>query len=297
MRREEFADLATFAVVAEERSFTRAAARLGLSQSAVSQIVRRLEERLGLRLLARTTRSVAPTESGERLVATLAPMLRELDQSMASLSEFRDRPAGTIRLTATEHAARRVLGPALARLLPGYPDIAVEVVIDYGLTDIVADRFDAGVRIGEQVDKDMIAVRIGPDIAMAVVGAPAHFARHGRPAAPEELVRHPCLNLRLGLGTFYRWTFRRKGQTLRVRVEGPLAFNSIYPIREAALDGLGLACLPLDEVAQDLAEGRLERVLERWTAPLPGYRLYYPSRCFPSPAFALVVDALRHRPR
>lgn len=296
MRREEIADLAAFVAVAEEQSFTRAAKRLGMSQSALSQIVRRLEERIGLRLLARTTRSVAPTEFGERILATLSPMLRDLDASIASLSEFRDKPAGTIRITTVEHAAKTILRPALGRLLPDHPDIKVEIVIDYGLADVVADRFDAGVRIGEQVDKDMIAVRIGPDFEMVVVGSPAHFVRFGKPAVPEDLIHHRCINLILGSGTFYRWNFRRAGRSTGVRVDGPLAFNLIDPIRDAALDGLGLACLPLDQVQEDIDQGRLMRILRKWTAALPGYHLYYPNRRFSSPAFRLLVETLRYRP-
>jgi len=295
MQREEMADLAAFVVVAEERSFTRAAVRLGLSQSALSQIVRRLEERLGLRLLARTTRSVAPTEMGDRILATLSPMLRELDASIASLSEFRDRPAGTIRITATEHAVSTALRPALKHLLPDHPDLKVEIVIDYGLADVVADRFDAGVRIGEQVDKDMIAVRIGPDIPMGVVGSPAYLAQRGTPETPEDLVDFSCINLRIGTGSFYRWRFERGGRRFSVQVDGQLGFNSIDPIRDCAIDGLGLACLPLDHVQEAIAGGRLVHLLGQWTTALPGYHLYYPNRRLASPAFRLLVDTLRWR--
>ncbi|QCB53943.1 LysR family transcriptional regulator [Sphingopyxis sp. PAMC25046] len=296
MRREEMADLATFVTVAEEQSFTKAAAKLGLSQSAVSQVVRRLEERLGLRLLSRTTRSVAPTEVGERILATLSPMLRDLDASIEALSEYRDKPAGNIRITTVEHAAVTILRPALARMLPGHPDINVEVIIDYGLTDIVAERFDAGVRLGGQVDKDMIAVRIGPDIPMAVVASPDYFEHHAAPSEPGELVRHQCINLRLPTsGTNNRWNFRQRGKMLRVQVEGQLVFNAIAQIRDAALDGLGLAYLPLDYVADAIESGSLIRILERWTEDLPGYHLYYPNRRFASPAFKLLVETLRFR--
>lgn len=296
MRRDEIADLAAFVVVAEEQSFTKAAAKLGLSQSAVSQIVRRLEERVGLRLLSRTTRSVAPTEVGERVLATLSPMLRDLDASMDGLSEFRDKPAGTIRVTTVEHAAASILRPALARLLPDHPDIHVEIIIDYGLTDIVAERYDAGVRLGGQVDKDMIAVRIGPDIPMAVVGSPRYFERYPPAASPDELVRHQCINLRLPTsGTNNRWNFRQRGKTLRVLVEGQLVFNAIAQIRDAALDGLGLAYLPLDHVSEAVARGALVRILEKWTEDLPGYHLYYPNRRFSSPAFKLLIETLRYR--
>lgn len=296
MRREEMANLAAFVAVAEEQSFTKAAARLGMSQSAVSQVVRRLEERLGLRLLSRTTRSVAPTEVGERILATLSPMLRDLDASIEALSEYRDKPAGNIRITTVEHAAATILRPALARMLPGHPDINVEVIIDYGLTDIVAARFDAGVRLGGQVDKDMIAVRIGADIPMAVVGSPDHFERNPPAASPDELVLHQCINLRLPTsGTNNRWNFRQRGKTLRVQVEGQLAFNAIAQIRDAALDGLGLAYLPLDYVEDAIESGSLIRILERWTEDLPGYHLYYPNRRFASPAFKLLVETLRFR--
>ena len=295
MHREELADLAAFVAVAEERNFTRAARKLGMSQSAVSQIVRRLEERLGLRLLARTTRSVAPTEAGERLLATMSPLLRSLDAGVAALSELRDKPSGTIRITTVEHAARTIVCPALNRLLPDYPDVKVEVVIDYGLADVVAERFDAGVRIGEQVDKDMIAVRIGPDFDMAVVASPSHIARFGAPDSPEDLIHHRCINLILGKGTAYRWNFTRGGRNLHVAVDGPLAFNAIDPIRDAALDGIGLGFLPLDQVQSDIEQGRLVRLLDRWASVLPGYHLYYPNRRFSSPAFKLVVEALRYR--
>lgn len=297
MRREEMADLTAFVIVAEERNFTRAAAKLSMSQSALSQIVRRLEARLGLRLLARTTRSVAPTEAGERLVRALSPMLHDLDQSIADLSEFRDKPAGTIRITTVEHAAKTVLCPALAKLLPDYPDITVEIIVDYGLADVVADRFDAGIRLGEDVARDMIAVRITPDIAMAIVGAPDYFSRRPRPREPQQLVEHRCINLRLPTsGTLNKWRLFQNGREVRVRVDGPLIFNSIDLILDAALGGLGLAYLPLDQVDGHLSDGRLVRVLGEWTPPLPGYHLYYPSRRHSSPAFKLLVDALRYRP-
>ncbi|WP_137864872.1 MULTISPECIES: LysR family transcriptional regulator [unclassified Sphingomonas] len=296
MRREEMADLAAFVAVAEEQSFTKAAARLGLSQSAVSQVVRRLEERLGLRLLSRTTRSVAPTEVGERILATLSPMLRDLDASIDALSEYRDKPAGNIRITTVEHAAATILRPALVRMLPGHPDIRVEVIIDYGLTDIVAERFDAGIRLGGSVDKDMIAVRIGPDIPMAVVGSPAYFERYAPAATPDELVRHQCINLRLPTsGTLNRWNFRQRGRTLRVQVEGQLVFNALAQIHDAAIDGLGLAYMPLDQVSADIESGVLVRILDKWTEDLPGYHLYYPNRRFASAAFKLLLETLRYR--
>lgn len=269
MRREEMADLTAFAVVAEERNFTRAASRLGMSQSALSQIMRRLEARLGIRLLTRTTRSVAPTEAGEQLLLTLAPALSELDAKLAMLSELREKPAGTIRITAVEHAAETILYPALRRLLPDYPDIKVEITADYGLADIVADRFDAGVRLGGDVDKDMIAVRIAPDLAIAIVGSPAYFERNPPPVSPPDLVRHQCINLRLSPSRgFYIWDFEKDGRALKVRVDGQLAFNTIAMIREASLDGFGIAHLPLDQVEHHLASGRLVRVLEDWSLSL-----------------------------
>jgi DNA-binding transcriptional LysR family regulator len=296
MRREELADLSAFVVVAEERSFTRAAAKLGTSQSALSFTVRRLEERLGVRLLSRTTRSVAPTEAGERLLRTLGPALDKIDGELAALSELREKPAGTIRITAGEHAAQAVLWPALATLLPHYPDIKVELIIDYGLTDIVAERYDAGVRLGEQVARDMIAVRIGPDFRWAVVGAPSYFAKRTRPKRPQDLTTHDCINLRLPTyGGLFAWEFEKRGRELKVRVEGQLVFSNLALRLNAALAGLGLAYLPEDQVQTHLAAGRLIRVLDDWCAPFSGYHLYYPSRRQSTPAFALLVDALRFR--
>ena len=296
MRREEMADLTAFVVVSEERSFTRAAAKLGLSQSALSQIVRRLEARLGLRLLTRTTRSVAPTEAGLRLLQTLTPALEDLDASVAALSELRDKPAGTIRITSVEHATRAYLWPALKKLLPGYPDISVEIVNDYALADIVTDRFDAGVRLGEQVAKDMIAVRIAPDMPMAVVGSPTYFADRTPPVIPQDLVRHRCVNLRLPTsGGLYVWGFEKDGHELKVRTEGPLVFNTTDLILDAASEGFGLGYLPDDQVRDYVQSGRLQKVLSDWSPTLPGYHLYYPSRRHPAPAFALIVEALRYR--
>lgn len=295
MRREEMADLAALVMVAEERSFTRAAAKLGLSQSALSQIVRRIEARLGLRLLARTTRSVAPTPAGERLVQSLGPLLHNLDSSLAELSEFRDKPAGTIRITTVEHAAKTILCPALTKILPGHPDITVEIIVDYGLADVVADRFDAGVRLGEQVGKDMIAVRIGPDTPMTIVGSTDYLRHHPIPRTPQNLIQHRCINLRLPTsGALNGWRLLQEGREVRVRVEGPLIFNTIDLILDATLDGLGLGYLPLDQVARHIKSGRLVRVLEKWTPPLPGYHLYYPDRRHLSPAFKLFVEALRY---
>lgn len=296
MRREEMADLTVFLAVAEERSFTRAAARLGMSQSALSQIVRKLEERLGLRLLTRTTRSVAPTEAGERLLETLAPALNDLDARIAELTALRGKPAGVIRITSVEHAAETVLWPVLRSFLRTYPDINVEIVLDYRLTDIVAERLDAGVRLGEQVDKDMIAVRISPDIPMVIVGAPGYLDRQPRPKVPQDLLAHQCINLRLGASREHSpWRFKKGQREPHVRADGPLAFNSLPMIREAVLDGFGLAYLPLDMVQRHLDEGRLVSVLADWCPPLPAYHLYYPSRRQQLPAFALLVEALRHR--
>jgi DNA-binding transcriptional LysR family regulator len=296
MRREELADLNAFVAVAEERSFTRAAARLGTSQSALSFTVRRLEERLGVRLLSRTTRSVAPTEAGERLLGTLGPALDKIGAELTALSELREKPAGTIRITAGEHAALTVLWPALSTLLPLYPDIELEVNIDQGLTDIVAERFDAGVRFGEQVARDMVAVRIGPDIRMAVVGAPSYFAGRPKPKTPQDLTAHDCINLRLPTsGGLYAWEFEKRGRELKVRVEGQWVFNSLSLRLDAVLAGFGLAYVPDDVVQPHLADGRLVRVLADWCPPFAGYHLYYPSRRQPTPAFALVVEALRYR--
>lgn len=296
MQRDDLLDLNAFLAVAETRSFTRAAAALGTSQSALSHTLRRLEARLGVRLLNRTTRSVVASEAGERLLRTLRPALDEIDAELTALSALRERPAGTIRITTSEHAAATVVWPVLARLLPDYPDVHVELSIDSGLRDIVADRFDAGVRLGEQVAKDMIAVRVGPDLRMAVVGSPAYFAHHPRPRTPQDLARHMCINLRLPtLGGLYAWEFDKDGRELRVRVEGQLAFNNSGMILRAAKAGFGLACLIEDHVAEALADGSLIRVLDDWCGPFPGYHLYYPSRRQSSPAFSLLVDALRYR--
>ena len=296
MQREEAGDLLAFIAVAEERSFTRAAAKLGTSQSALSHTVRRLETRLGLRLLARTTRSVAVTETGERLLGTIGPAFAEIDGGVASLSELRDKPAGTIRMTTSEHAAHTVLWPVLSPLLQRYPDLHVELGIDSGLTDIVTERFDAGVRLGESIAKDMVAVRIGPDLRMAVVGAPAYFADRPKPKTSQALAEHRCINLRLPTaGGLYAWELEKGSRDLHVRVDGQLVFNNPRMIVRAALDGLGLACVLEDLVTEQLADGSLVRVLADWCPPFAGYHLYYPSRRQPSAAFALLVEALRYR--
>ena len=298
MQREEMADLTAFVAVAHEASFTKAAAKLGMSPSALSQIVARLEKRLGLTLLTRTTRSVAATDAGERLLQTLVPALEQLDASVAALSELREKPAGIVRITSVEHAAKTVIWPVLKKLLPDYPDISVEITLDYGLVDIVAERFDAGVRLGEQVAKDMIAVRMTPDIPMAVVAAPGYLEKRERPAVPQDLVGHRCINLRLPTcGGPYVWVFEKKGREIKVRTEGPLVFNTIDLIIDAALEGFGLGYVPMDQVEQHLKSGRLVTVLADWTPKLSGYHLYYPSRRQHHPAFALLVDALRYHIR
>ena len=295
MARETVADLIVFLAVARERNFTRAAAQLGVSQPALSRAIRALEARLGVRLLTRTTRSVAPTEAGERLFQTVGPHFDGIDAGLAALSAMREKPAGSLRLTSVEHASDTILAPALARLLPNYPDIRVEILNDYGLTDIVAARYDAGVRLGEQVAKDMIALRIGPDFHQALVGAPSYFARRKRPVTPHDLTAHACINLRLPTsGGLWSWPFVKGGRDLKVRAEGPLAFNAIPLILSAALAGLGLAYLPEDVVQQHVTTGRLVRVLADWSPLMTGYHLYYPNRQ-PSPAFALLVEALRYR--
>ena len=294
MSAENFNDLAAFVAVAKERSFTRAAAKQGVSQSALSQTIKALEARLGVRLLTRSTRSVSATEAGERLLRTLAPRFEEIEQELGALSALRDKPAGTVRITAGEHPAVSILQPALQRILPDHPDIHVEIIVDYGLTDIVAQGYDAGVRLGEQVAKDMIAVRIGPDMRMAVVGSPAYFAARPRPETPQDLTVHNCINIRLPTyGGLFAWEFERDGRELRVRVEGQVVVNHGAVRLASVLDGLGLAYVPEDQIVHHVASGRLIKVLEDWCAPFSGYHLYYPSRRHASPAFAVVVDALR----
>ena len=296
MQRGQLDNLVAFVAVGRERSFTKAAARLGVSQSALSHTLRELEARLGVRLLTRTTRSVAPTQAGERLLQTLGPRFEEIDAELTAVSELRDKPAGAVRITATEHVIDELLWPKLAKLLRAYPDIKIEFFIDNGLTDIVAQRFDAGVRAGEQVAKDMIAVRIGPDLRIAVVGAPSYFKKRPEPRKPQDLIGHSCINLRLNtLGGLYAWEFEKGGRELKVRVDGQLTFNNTSQMLNAALAGFGIAYAP-EELAQPyIAKGRLKRVLADWCAPYPGYHLYYPSRRQSSAAFALVVEALRYR--
>jgi DNA-binding transcriptional LysR family regulator len=293
---ENFNDLAAFALVAKERSFTRAAAKMGVSQSALSQTIKGLEQRLGLRLLTRTTRSVAPTEAGERLLRTVAAKFEEIENEIAALSVLREKPAGTIRITAGEHPALSLLQPALKKFLPDHPDIKVEIIVDYGLTDIVAEGYDAGVRLGEQVAKDMVAVPIGPEMRMAVIGAPSYFARHSPPQTPQDLAAHNCIHTRLPTyGGLFAWGLEKDGRQVKVRGEGQLVFNNLGLRLSSALEGLGVAYVPEDQVLTHIAEGRLMRVLEDWCPRFPGYHLYYPSRRHSSPALALIVDKLRHR--
>lgn len=293
---ENFNDLAAFVAVAKERSFTRAAAKLGVSQSALSQTILSLEKRLGLRLLTRTTRSVAPSEAGERLLRTVAPNFEEIEAELAALNELRDTPAGSVRITAGEHPAISILQPALKRFLPEYPDINVEIIVDYGLTDIVSEGYDAGVRMGEQVAQDMIAVRIGPEMRMAVVGAPGYFQHHPLPQTPQDVAAHTCINMRLPTyGGLFPWGLEKGGREVKVRGAGQLVFNNLAMRLASALDGLGLAYMPEDQVLPYISDGRLIRVLEDWCPAFPGYHLYYPSRRHSSPALSLLVDVLRYR--
>lgn len=297
MNRENIADLIAFITISQERSFTRAAARLGVSQSALSHALTRLEKRLGVRLLTRSTRSVSPTDAGERLLATVEPRFLEVDAALEQVSEFRDKPAGTIRLSAGEHAVNAVLWPRLQDFTKDYPDIRLEIIAENGFVDIVAQRYDAGVRLGEQLAKDMIAVRIGPDWRMAVVATPSYFESRPLPLSPQDLTEHVCINLRLPTyGGHYAWEFEHEGRRLNVRVDGQLSFSSSTHILSAALVGSGLACIPEDIARTHVDSGRLIRVLENWMPTFDGYHLYYPSRRQTSPAFARLIEALRYRP-
>jgi DNA-binding transcriptional LysR family regulator len=288
--------LAAFAVVARERSFTKAAAELGVTPSALSQTIRGLEERLGVRLLTRTTRSVSTTEAGARVLAAVTPRFDEIEAELTALNELRDRPAGTVRITCSEHAAETVLWPRLSKVLPNYPDIKLELLIDHRFADIAAERFDAGVRLGESVEKDMVAIRIGPDARLVAVASPAYFEKHRRPKVPQDLVKHACINLRLATrGGLYAWEFARRRLPLRVRVEGQLIFNTVRPMVQAALAGFGIAFVPEDTVVQYIASGELIQVLDDWCQPFPGFHLYYPSRRQHSPAFQVIAEALRYR--
>jgi DNA-binding transcriptional LysR family regulator len=293
---ENLNDLSAFVAVAQAHSFTKAAARLGISPSALSHAMRGLEERLGVRLLARTTRSVAPTEAGERLLTVVLPHLQGIESELSALNLLRDIPAGTIRLTASEHAAYTVVYPVLARLAADYPEIKIEVSVDNMLADLVAGRFDAGIRLGEHVERDMVAVRIAPDMRMAIVGTPAYFERHPRPQTPQDLTQHECIGIRLPThGGLLPWEFDKDGRSITVRVEGQLIFNTMSLALRAVLDGLGLGYCLDDMAAEAIADGRLIRVLEDWCEPFPGYHIYYPSRRLLSPAFRLLIDALRFR--
>ncbi|MGB8602103.1 MAG: LysR family transcriptional regulator [Rhizomicrobium sp.] len=296
MWREELGSLSLFLAVADERNFTRAAAQLGLSQSALSHSIRRLEAKLGLRLLTRTTRSVALTEAGEQLIKTLRPALDEIDQKLAALTELRERPAGTVRISTSKHAATTILWPVIDRLTAEYPDISIELNIDHGLTDIVNERFDAGVRLGESLQKDMIAASIGPKLRMAAVGAPTYFAKRGTPKTPEDLAQHACINYRLpSAGGIYVWEFEKAGRELKVKTEGQLVLNDGDLIVDAAVAGHGIAFLLEDHVKKQLTDGSLVRILDTWCEPFDGYYLYYPSRRQPTPAFSLLLSALRYK--
>ena len=296
MPRENFNELQAFLMVARSRSFTKAAAQLGVSPSALSHSMRGLEERLGIRLLTRTTRSVSPTEAGERLLRTVGPRFEEVETELAALNALRQNPAGTIRITAGDHPAVTLIWPKLSKALAKYPDVKVEINMEGGLIDIAAQRFDAGVRLGEQVAKDMVSVRIGPDVRFAVVGTKAYFAKQPAPKSPQDLIAHSCINLRLPThGGLWAWEFERNGRELKVRVDGQLIFNNIFQVRDAALDGFGLAYIPEDLARTHVSRGQLVWVLQEWSPRWAGYHLYYPSRRQSSPAFALVVDALRYR--
>jgi DNA-binding transcriptional LysR family regulator len=296
MARENINDILVFLAVARERSFTRAAAKLGMTQSALSHIIRGLEERLGVRLLTRTTRSVSPTDAGERLLQNVGPRLEEIEAEIAAVSDLGDKPAGTIRITATDHVVDSVLWPRLAPLLPQYPDLHLEISADYRMVDIAAERYDIGVRFGDQVEKDMIAVRLTPDVPMRIVGAPAYFARRPIPTSSQDLMKHDCINLRLASsGGLYAWELRHQGRDMEVRVRGQLVFSGVYQILNAALSGCGLAFVPEDLAREHVRAGRLMSVMEDWCPSFPGLHAYYPSRRQNSRALALVIDALRDK--
>ncbi|WP_168791563.1 LysR family transcriptional regulator [Paraburkholderia aromaticivorans] len=298
MPRENFNDLLAFIAVARERSFTRAAAQLGVSQSALSHTIRALETRLGLRLLTRTTRSVSPTEAGERILRTVAPRFEEIETELTAVTELRDKPAGTIRITATDYATNTVLWPRLSKVLRKYPEIKVEIITDYGLTDIVADRYDIGIRNGDQVAKDMIAVRVAADMKMSIVGTPAYLEKQPLPKKPQDLMTHNCINLRLPtLGAFYAWELKKGSREVQVRVEGQFSFNGTYHMLDAALAGYGLAYLPSDLAQPHVTAGRLVRVLDDWCPTFPGLHAYYASRSESSRAMTLIIDSLRYRPK
>ncbi|AND91580.1 DNA-binding transcriptional LysR family regulator [Bradyrhizobium diazoefficiens] len=296
MAKQDFNDLLWFLTVAKERSFTKAAAKLGIGQSTLSHTIKRLEDQMGIRLLTRTTRSVGLTEAGERLRLSMAPRIAEIEAEIADLMAFRDKPSGRIRMTVSEHALQSVVWPKLQPILKDYPDIKLELSLDNGFRNIVEDGFDAGVRLGESVEKDMVAVRIGPDWRLVAVGSPGYFAEHGVPEHPHDLVRHNCINLRLErAGGLYAWEFAKDGQELRVRVDGQLTFNTSYAQADAALKGYGIAYVPENVVQRHIMSGDLALVLDKWSPVFDGYHIYYPSRRQNSPAFKVIVDALRHR--
>ncbi len=293
--RENYSDILAFIAVAREKSFTRAAAKLGVSQSALSHSMRALESRLGIRLLTRTTRNVSTTEAGERILNRIAPRFEDIDTELECLSELRDKPAGLVRINCSDHAAKTIIWPKLAPMLDKFPDIRLEVSMDNGFTNIVSGRFDAGVRLGEAVEKDMIAVKIGPEWRMAVVATPEYLDKFGRPETPEDLLKHKCIGMRMiSAGGVYEWELDNGDREITVKPQGQVIFNNPYLIHQAALDGFGLAFLPEDIFLADFESGKLEQVLTHWCLPFPGYHLYYPNRNNHSPAFSTVVDALRH---
>ena len=298
MQRQDLNDMLWFMAVAEERSFTRAAARLGTSQSTLSHTIKRLEQRLGFRLLTRTTRSVSPTEAGERLLRTLVPHIHDIENEVDALTAFRDKPSGLVRITLSDHAYGWIVWPKLKPILHEYPDIKIEFSVDNGFRNIVEERFDAGVRLGENLDKDMIAVRISPDWRLVAVASPEYLIQHSPPETPQDLVHHDCINHRQSRsGGLYAWEFAKDGRALRVRVDGQLTFNTSIAMVDAASDGLGIAYVPNSLVVDELAQGRLVQVLDEWSPMFSGYHLYYPSRRQNSPAFAVIVNALRMSPR
>ncbi|WP_342609178.1 LysR family transcriptional regulator [Vibrio tritonius] len=295
---KNYNDLLAFVTVAREGSFTKAAGQLGVSQSALSHTVKGLEERLDVRLLHRTTRSVSPTEAGERLLQSVGPKLADIDRELEMVNEFKLRPAGTIRITAAEHALKTILWPKIKQVLKEYPDITVEISMNYGFVDIVAERFDAGVRLGESLEQDMIAIPISPRLRMAVVATPEYWTNHGKPVTPHELVNHRCINIRLPtLGGVYAWEFEKDGKVINVNVKGQIVIESSVNRLDAALSGLGITYVPEDMVMESLADGSLVRVLEEWCPEFDGYYLYYPNRQLSSPAFKILVDALRYSSR
>ncbi|MNH67428.1 HTH-type transcriptional regulator DmlR [compost metagenome] len=296
MERTDFNQLTWFQAVAEERSFTKAAAQLGVAQSTLSHAIKQLEARMGIRLLTRTTRNVATTVAGERLLQTIAPRMTEIEEEIAALTAFRDKPSGSIRLTLSDHALQTVVWPKLKPVLAAYPDISVELLLDSSFRNIVEEGYDAGVRLGESVEKDMIAVRIGPNWRLVAVASPDYLAAHGRPQHPQDLVRHRCINTRQeSAGGLYAWEFEKDGKELRVRVDGQLTFNNSFAMVDAAVSGFGIAYVPDSMVEASLASGALELLLDDWSPPFEGYFLYYPSRRQNLLAFQIIVDALRHR--